>query len=446
VLNLKDIFVHYGGVQAVKGVSLEVAEGSITSLIGANGAGKSTTLRAISGLVPLTAGEIWFEGKRIDGEPPEKIFSLGIVHVPEGKRLFLEMSVLDNLLAGAYLRKDKDRLGTDLERIYNYFPVLGKARHRPASRLSGGEQQMLAIGRGLMADPRLLLLDEPSLGLSPILTKEVGSIIKRIAEEKVPILLVEQNASLAFQLAQRIYVMETGTIALKGDPSTLQNNPHVRKAYLGISAAEEISYTGVLSSEAPRATGTTVESEIRWQDKAPQGRWQDRVPQGRWQDRSPGEGRAPAGELHVERGPAREAGPMVRPPQERDVLGRRPEDRPETEPWKEEPRPPERWPEDRRPQESELPDRWFRETGSLERWAEEKRPEQRRLDERWTREMEGPQRWPEGGYAFERWPEGGELFERWPGGRRPLRQEPPVRVVKKTFVPEVRTVNRSPRR
>ena len=239
MLTLKDIVVHYGGVQALKGISLEVQEGAVTALIGANGAGKSTTLKAISGLVPLTSGEILFEGKRIDGNSPEKIVALGIVQVPEGKRLFLEMSVLDNLLAGAYLRKDTDRLATDLEHIYGYFPILGKARHRPASNLSGGEQQMLAIGRGLMASPRLLLLDEPSLGLSPLLTKEVGAIIKQIADEGVSILLIEQNASLALQLAQKAYVMETGTIALEGDPLELQNNAHVKEAYLGLSPTEE---------------------------------------------------------------------------------------------------------------------------------------------------------------------------------------------------------------
>jgi branched-chain amino acid transport system ATP-binding protein len=234
MLKLKNIVVHYGKVEAVKGISLEAEAGSITTLIGANGAGKSACLRAISGLVPLTSGEIWFEGKRIDGMTPEKIVRLGIGHVPEGKRLFLEMSVFDNLMTGAFLRKDKDGIERDLERIYEYFPVLQKARNRQASKLSGGEQQMLAMGRGLMANPKLLLLDEPSLGLSPILTQEVASIIKRIADEGFSILLIEQNASLALKLASKGYVLETGRIALEGDAKQLQDNEHVRKAYLGL--------------------------------------------------------------------------------------------------------------------------------------------------------------------------------------------------------------------
>lgn len=234
MLKLKNIVVHYGKVEAVKDLSLEAEAGSITTLIGANGAGKSTCLRAISGLVPLTSGEIWFEGKRIDGMTPEKIVRLGIGHVPEGKRLFLEMSVFDNLMTGAFLRKDKAGIKRDLERIYEYFPVLQKARNRQASNLSGGEQQMLAMGRGLMANPKLLLLDEPSLGLSPILTQEVASIIKRIADEGFSILLIEQNASLALKLASKGYVLETGRIALEGDAKQLQDNEHVRKAYLGL--------------------------------------------------------------------------------------------------------------------------------------------------------------------------------------------------------------------
>ncbi|MCF8069415.1 MAG: ABC transporter ATP-binding protein [Desulfobacterales bacterium] len=241
MLSIKNLVVHYGGVQALKGISLEVKEGSITSLIGANGAGKSTTLRAVSGLIPSTSGEIRFEGKRIDGLDTERIVELGIVHVPEGKRLFLEMSIQDNLLSGAYLSKNKDRQAKDLERIYGYFPVLKDARYRPASKLSGGEQQMVAICRGLMANPKLLLLDEPSLGLSPLLTNEVGAIIKRIADEGVSILLIEQNASLALSLSSNNYVMETGTIAVEGKSSELQNNDHVKAAYLGIVPGEEIT-------------------------------------------------------------------------------------------------------------------------------------------------------------------------------------------------------------
>jgi len=234
MLNLKNIVVHYGRVEALKSISLNAEEGSITTLIGANGAGKSTCLRAISGLVPLTSGEMWFEDKRINRMTLEKIVALGISHVPEGKRLFLEMSIFDNLMLGAFLRKDKDAIKRDLERIYEYFPILRRACHRQASSLSGGEQQMLPIGRGLMSNPKLLLLDEPSIGLSPILTQEVAAIIKRIADEGVSILLVEQNASLALKLARKGYVLETGRIVLEGDAKQLQDNRHVKEAYLGI--------------------------------------------------------------------------------------------------------------------------------------------------------------------------------------------------------------------
>ncbi|MFC1950123.1 ABC transporter ATP-binding protein [Chloroflexota bacterium] len=234
MLSIKDIVVHYGGVEALKGVSLDTEEGSITTLIGANGAGKSTCLRAISGLVSITSGEIWFDGKRIDGMATEKIVKLGVGHVPEGKRLFLLMSVYDNLMAGAYLRKDKAGIEKDLEYNYSSFPVLKRARRRVSSALSGGEQQMLAIGRGLMSQPKLLLLDEPSLGLSPILCQEVAAIIKRIAEEGFSILLIEQNANLALSLASKAYVMETGTITMEGDAKQLRDNEYVKKAYLGL--------------------------------------------------------------------------------------------------------------------------------------------------------------------------------------------------------------------
>jgi branched-chain amino acid transport system ATP-binding protein len=241
MLALKSVVVHYGGVKALKGISLDAQEGSITCLIGANGAGKSTTLRAISGMVPLTSGEIWFQSRRIDGMEPEEIVEMGIGHVPEGKKLFLEMSIRDNLLTGAYLRSDKEAIEQDLQRVYSYFPVLGSAMNKPASKMSGGEQQMIAIGRGLMAAPKLLLLDEPSLGLSPILTREVGFIIKRIADEGMTILLIEQNANLALQLAHKCYVLETGSIALEGTSKELQNNEHVKAAYLGISCTLDAS-------------------------------------------------------------------------------------------------------------------------------------------------------------------------------------------------------------
>jgi branched-chain amino acid transport system ATP-binding protein len=285
LLSVKNIVVYYGGVQALKGISLEIEEGTVTGLIGSNGAGKTTTLRAISGLVPIASGEILFGGRRIDGRSPERIVSLGIVQVPEGKRLFLEMTILDNLLAGAYLRKDKDRLGIDLKRIYGYFPVLEKAQNRLASHLSGGEQQMLAIGRGLMASPKLLLLDEPSLGLSPLLTKEVAGIIKRIAQEGVSILLIEQNANLAFQLVSKIYVMETGTITLEGDPSDLQNDPHVKEAYLGLARTEETRAGEPMQGRGPAIGPPEIAAQKRWQDRILQKRFQDRVPSERWQDK-----------------------------------------------------------------------------------------------------------------------------------------------------------------
>lgn len=236
MLRMKDVVVHYGAVEALKGISLEVEKGSITTLIGGNGAGKSTCLRAISGLVPVTRGEIWFEDHRINGLAPEKIVKMGITHVPEGKRLFLDMSVADNLLSGAFLRKDTGGIRRDLERCYDYFPALVRARSRPASSLSGGEQQMLAIGRGLMANPRVLMLDEPSLGLSPILTQEVASIIKTISEQEgLTIMLIEQNASIALSLASKGYVMEIGKVIMEGDAKELQDNEHVKKAYLGIT-------------------------------------------------------------------------------------------------------------------------------------------------------------------------------------------------------------------
>ena len=382
MLTLKDIVVHYGGVQALKGISLEVQEGAVTALIGANGAGKSTTLKAISGLVPLTSGEILFEGKRIDGNSPEKIVALGIVQVPEGKRLFLEMSVLDNLLAGAYLRKDTDRLATDLEHIYGYFPILGKARHRPASNLSGGEQQMLAIGRGLMASPRLLLLDEPSLGLSPLLTKEVGAIIKQIADEGVSILLIEQNASLALQLAQKAYVMETGTIALEGDPLELQNNAHVKEAYLGLSPTEEVPIAGIQSPQTPLTSMPVMGAQTRWQDRGPQGRWQDKVVQ---EELIPSEKRLEE--------PVRE-----RQVKEKEVPRGLPQER-----WTME-----RWPEDRHAQERSVSARRLEERRKVGKWLEDR-----------------------------------ELLERWPAEKRIRDRNPPSRVVKKTFIPVVRNVSRA---
>jgi len=234
MLSLKNIAVHYGGVEALKGISIDAEKGSITALIGANGAGKSTCLRAISGLVPLSSGEIWFEGKRIDGIAPERIVKLGIAHVPEGKRLFLTISVYDNLLTGAFLRKDREGVERDLEKAYDYFPILYERRRQRAGTLSGGQQQMLAFGRGLLSNPKLFLFDEPSLGIAPIIVHEIGERISRLANEGYTIILVEQNAILALELAKKAYVLETGRVALEGDAKQLRDNEYVKKVYLGI--------------------------------------------------------------------------------------------------------------------------------------------------------------------------------------------------------------------
>ena len=234
MLSLKNIVVHYSGVKALKSISIEAEEGSITTLIGANGAGKSTCLRAISGLVPLTSGEIWLEGNRIDGMAPERIVKQGIAHVPEGKRLFLQMSTYDNLILGAFLRKDKAGVERDLKKAFEYFPILNERRRQLASKLSGGEQQMLAFGQALLSNPKLFLFDEPSLGIAPILVKEIGERIKRLSDEGNTIILVEQNANLALELAKKAYVLETGSVALEGDAKQLKNNEYVKKVYLGI--------------------------------------------------------------------------------------------------------------------------------------------------------------------------------------------------------------------
>lgn len=234
MLKLKNVIVHYGGVEALQNVSIEIEQGSITTLIGSNGAGKSTCLRAISGLVKLTSGEIWFESKRIDGMPVEKIVSLGIAHVPEGKRLFLKMTVLDNLLTGAYQRKDKREVERDLKKAIAYFPILGEKLYQPAGTLSGGQQQMLAFGRALLSKPDLFLFDEPSLGLAPIAVKEIGERIRNLAEEGYTIILVEQNATMALELARQAYVLETGRVAMQGDAKELQKDDYIKKVYLGI--------------------------------------------------------------------------------------------------------------------------------------------------------------------------------------------------------------------
>ena len=234
LLSIENASVHYQKVAALKGVSLEVDEGSIVTIIGANGAGKSTTLRAISGLARLSGGSITFAGERIDGRPPETVVAMGIGHVPEGRRVFPELTVYENLMTGAFLRRDRAGIDADLEEVFAHFPRLKERRSQWAKTLSGGEQQMLAIGRALMGRPKLLLLDEPSMGLAPLLVQEIGRMIAALNRERgVPVVLVEQNAALALELARYAYVLETGAVALEGPAAELRTNDHVRRAYLG---------------------------------------------------------------------------------------------------------------------------------------------------------------------------------------------------------------------
>jgi branched-chain amino acid transport system ATP-binding protein len=230
----KNIVVHYDTVMALRGVSINSDQGDIVTLIGSNGAGKSTTLRAISGLIDITSGEIYLDGQKISGLPPQKIVAMGVAQVPEGRRIFPYMRVGENLYMGAFLRKDKKQIKLDLEGIFGLFPILKERFKQLAGNLSGGEQQMLATARALMAKPRLLLLDEPSLGLSPMLTKAIASTILEINKEnQVTIILVEQNARMALKLAKRGYVIETGAIALEDDSDKLANNDRVVRLYLG---------------------------------------------------------------------------------------------------------------------------------------------------------------------------------------------------------------------
>ncbi|HMH77097.1 MAG TPA: ABC transporter ATP-binding protein [Candidatus Udaeobacter sp.] len=233
MLSVEGIETFYGGIQALKGVSLAVPEGSIVTLLGANGAGKSTTLKSISGLVPPARGTVTFSGRRIDGLPSEKIVRLGISHVPEGRELFPELTVLENLKMGAYTRTDRRAVGRGLERVQAHFPILAERRLQLAGTLSGGEQQMLAIGRALMAEPRLMLLDEPSLGLAPMLVEEIFRIIREIHDHGTTVLLVEQNANKALSIADYGYVLETGTVSLAGDSRQLLRDDHIRRSYLG---------------------------------------------------------------------------------------------------------------------------------------------------------------------------------------------------------------------
>ena len=233
LLSVKNITAHYGKSMALDNISLGVAEGSVVGIIGANGAGKSTILRVLSGLTPLTSGEIWFLDRRIDGMAAPDIVKLGLVHIPEGRKLFPYLTVMSNLKLGASLRKDKVSINKDMDEVFEHFPILWDRRNQKAGTLSGGEQQMLAIARGLMAKPKLLLMDEPSLGLAPIMVNALVPVIKNINQQGVSVLLVEQNVPLALQVADRGYVLEVGKIVLKGDIDEFKASETVKRAYLG---------------------------------------------------------------------------------------------------------------------------------------------------------------------------------------------------------------------
>lgn len=233
MLEIKNLEVYYGMIQAIKGISFEVNEGEVIALIGANGAGKTTTLHAVTGLIPAKAGEIIFDGKNVAKIPGHKIVSMGMAHVPEGRRVFAELSVYQNLKMGAYTRKDKDEIAGNLEMVYKRFPRLKERKNQMAGTLSGGEQQMLAMGRALMSQPKIILMDEPSMGLSPIFVNEIFDIIQEVSAAGTTVLLVEQNAKKALSIADRAYVLETGRITLQGDAKELMNDESVKKAYLG---------------------------------------------------------------------------------------------------------------------------------------------------------------------------------------------------------------------
>lgn len=233
LLEIKDLNVYYGLIQAIKGISFEVNEGEVIALIGANGAGKTTTLHAISGLLPAESGAIMFEGTDITKVPAHKIVSMGMAHVPEGRRVFANLTVLQNLKMGAYTRKDKAEILNNLDMVFSRFPRLEERQSQFAGTLSGGEQQMLAMGRALMSNPRIILMDEPSMGLSPIFVNEIFDIIKRVKVDGTTVLLVEQNAKKALSIADRGYVLETGKIIMSGKAEDLLNNNDIKKAYLG---------------------------------------------------------------------------------------------------------------------------------------------------------------------------------------------------------------------
>lgn len=233
MLEVKDLEVYYGMIQAIKGISFEVNKGEVIALIGANGAGKTTTLHTITGLLSPKKGSVMFEGKDITKIPAHKIVSMRMAHVPEGRRVFADLSVYENLKLGAYTRKDKENLNKDLESIYERFPRLAERKNQSAGTLSGGEQQMLAMGRALMSKPSIILMDEPSMGLSPILVNEIFDIIESISKSGTTVLLVEQNAKKALSIADRAYVLETGKIVTSGKASELLENDSIKKAYLG---------------------------------------------------------------------------------------------------------------------------------------------------------------------------------------------------------------------
>ncbi len=232
LLEVTGLEVFYGVIQAIKGISFEVSQGEVIALIGANGAGKTTTLQTITGLIPSKAGKIVYDGKDITKIPGHKLVSMGVAHVPEGRRVFAQLSVLQNLKLGAYTRNDKNELEETLKKIYARFPRLEERKNQPAGTLSGGEQQMLAMGRALMSHPKLIVMDEPSMGLSPIYVNEIFDIIQSINKDGTTVLLVEQNAKKALSIANRAYVLETGTIVLSGDADELVNDDSVKKAYL----------------------------------------------------------------------------------------------------------------------------------------------------------------------------------------------------------------------
>ncbi|PFH28446.1 MULTISPECIES: ABC transporter ATP-binding protein [Burkholderia] len=233
MLKIKGLQVNYGGIQAVKGVDMEVRQGELVTLIGANGAGKTTTMKAITGLKAYSAGDIEYDGKSIKGVPSHELLKRGLAMVPEGRGIFARMSIIENMQMGAYLRNDNDQIKKDVDRMFGFFPRLKERASQLAGTLSGGEQQMLAMSRAILSKPKLLLLDEPSMGLSPIMVEKIFEVVREISKEGITVLLVEQNARLALQAADRGYVMDSGTVTMEGDAKQMLDDPKVRAAYLG---------------------------------------------------------------------------------------------------------------------------------------------------------------------------------------------------------------------